>query len=105
MMATKIRKKKGGEKPMTFNSGWCFAIVNGKLAEIFFDKKFGIYGHCYVKLEEYNKREQRMIDADIKKYHFTYRNCYYYDQIRNIKQKKSAIEEVFPEIKKYRKKK
>ena len=40
-----------------FNDGWCFAIVNGRLAEIHFDKKYGIYGHCYVKREKYSKRE------------------------------------------------
>lgn len=55
-----------GKKDAKFNSGWCFAIVNGRLAEIHFHKKYGIYGHCYVKREEYNKREQKMIGADIK---------------------------------------
>ena len=51
-----------------FNSGWCFAVVNGRLAEIYFDKKYGIYGHCYVKRNEFNKKEQKIINLDIKKY-------------------------------------
>jgi len=58
---------------------WCFAIVNGRLAEIFFDKKKknGIWGHCYVKREKYSKAEQKMIDSDIKKCKFTYRKGNY----------------------------
>ena len=54
------------ENNITYGNGWCFALVNGRLAEIFFDRKFGIWGYCCVKRKEYNKREQRMIDADIK---------------------------------------
>lgn len=46
---------------------WCFAIVNGKLAEIYFDEtKKGPknIGHCYVKKEEYKiKREPKYINA------------------------------------------
>ena len=58
--------------------GWCFAILNGKLAEIHFDKKKNVWGHCFVKRSEYKtKREQKMIDADIKKARFTYKNKKY----------------------------
>lgn len=63
--------------------GWCFAIVNNKLAEIFFEnddkkKKSTVWGHCYVKRNEYTtKREQRRIDKDIKNAVFTYRNKKY----------------------------
>lgn len=62
--------------------GWAFAIINGRLAEFFFDIKKGklhiTYGHCYVKREEYKtKKEQRWIDKDIKHYHFTYRKGKY----------------------------
>lgn len=86
-------------RPKTkFNSGWCFAIVNGRLAEISFDSKYGIYAHCYVKREEYNKREQKMIDADIKKYLFIYRKGYYIDKLTGIKSRAPNPEEVFPEI-------
>ena len=82
-----------------FNDGWCFAIVNGRLAEIHFDKKYGIYGHCYVKREKYSKREQKMIDTDIKKCRFFYQKGYYIDKLTGVKSKIPKIEEVFPEIK------
>ena len=49
--------------------GWSFAIVNGKLAEIFFDKNkkgFKVRSHCYVERNEYKtKKEQNWIDEDI----------------------------------------
>ena len=83
-------------KSIEFNSGWCFVIVNGHLAEIFFGKQYGIYGHCYVKREEYSKGEQRMIDADIKKCQFTYQKGYYFDKIRKIKHKVPSRNKVFP---------
>lgn len=86
------------QKPK-FNDGWCFAIVNGKLAEIHFQKKYGIYGHCYVRREEYSKREQKMIGADIKECRFIYRKGYYIDTLTGVKSKAPKIEEVFPEIK------
>ena len=56
---------------------WQFALINGRLVELFFEKKKGkvrMLGHAYVKRSEYKtKREQRMIDADLKKMHFSYR--------------------------------
>lgn len=73
-------------------------IVNGRLAEIHFDKKYAI-AHCYVTREEYSKREQKMIDADIKKYRFIYRKGYYIDKLNGIKTRAPRPEEVFPEIK------
>lgn len=86
------------ERKLKFNDGWCFATVNGRLAEISFQKKYGIYGHCYVKREEYSKREQKMIDADIKKFRFIYRKGYYLDKLTGVKSKVPKIEEVFPKI-------
>jgi hypothetical protein len=60
---------------------WAFATINGRLAEFFWDtKKDGtnvINGHCYVERSEYNKREKKMIDTDIAKYRFSYRNKKY----------------------------
>ncbi len=61
---------------------WCFAIVNNKLAEIFFDKnkngRARIRGHCYVKKSEYKtKLEQNQIAKDIKKVKVAYRNKKY----------------------------
>ncbi|MBI4159710.1 hypothetical protein HY504_00930 [Candidatus Wolfebacteria bacterium] len=61
--------------------GWCLAIVNGRLAEIYFDeagKKMKLRGHCYVLRKEYTtNQEQRWIDRDTKRYTFTYRNKKY----------------------------
>jgi len=55
---------------------WCFAIINGKLGEIFFNKSTNgqpkIHSHCNIKREEYSKKAQKMIDTDIAKYRFTY---------------------------------
>lgn len=96
MSTTTIKKNKVDK------DGWCFAIVNGRLAEIYFCKKYGIHGHCYVKKEEFSKREQKMIEDDTKKCGFAYRDGFYIDKINGIKQKKPPIEKVFPEIRKYR---
>ena len=67
---------------------WCFAIVNNKLAEFFFDKKKNgqveIRGHCYVEREDYKtKTEQKWIEHDIGKGRIVYRNKKY----RTIKSK------------------
>lgn len=61
--------------------GWCFAIINNRLAEIFFEKnKSGIkfLGYCYVKENEYKlKKEKEWIKKDIVKHYFIYRNGIY----------------------------
>jgi len=42
-------------------------------------------GHAYVEREEYKtKREQKMIDMDIAKYRFSYRNKIYKDLNKGI---------------------
>ncbi|MBI2611828.1 hypothetical protein HYW54_03730 [Candidatus Gottesmanbacteria bacterium] len=55
---------------------WSFALVNGRLAEIYFDKirgKIKIRGHCYVKREEFTtKEEQKWIEHDTAKAKLTY---------------------------------
>lgn len=61
---------------------WCFAIVNNRLAEVYFDKtktgKSKIWGHCYVKKEEYKtQREQKWIEEDTKRVRVVYRNKKY----------------------------
>ena len=61
---------------------WCFAIVNSKLAEIFFEKdKEGtvkFLGHCYVKESEYKtEKEKRWIKQDIVKARFICKNGEY----------------------------
>ena len=64
---------------------WCFAIVNGKLAEIFFERKKGklkFLGHCYVKKSEHKTiQELKWIKKDSEKFNFNYRNGKYKDKI------------------------
>ena len=67
-----------------FNMNWCFAIINNRLAEIYFESKRKrnpkVIGHCYVKREEYRtKKEQKMIEEDIVRYKFSYRKKIYKD--------------------------
>ena len=61
---------------------WCFAIVNNRLAEIYFDEKkkgqIKISGHCYVKKEDFKtKREQKWITQDTGRIRVVYRNKKY----------------------------
>ena len=61
---------------------WSFAMVNNRLAEIFFDKdkngRVKIWGHCYVKNKEYKtKQEQRWIAEDTKNSKIMYRKKKY----------------------------
>ena len=62
---------------------WCFAIINGRLAEVYFEKSRGkvkFHSHCYVKRSEYKTRaELQAIDEDIKKVKLSYRNGVYRD--------------------------
>ncbi len=62
---------------------WCFAILNGRLAEIYFETRRGepkILGHCYVKKEEYKtKIEQKYIKEDTLKFKFSFKNGKYQD--------------------------
>lgn len=65
---------------------WCFAIINGKLAEVYFKKERGkikIIGHCYVQSREYTtKKEQRYITEDTAKFQFNYRSGVYKDLLK-----------------------
>lgn len=57
---------------------WCFAIVNGRLAEIFYDDRKRVCGHCYVNRKDYKtKQEQKWIEQDTKKLRFVWRNKQY----------------------------
>lgn len=79
-----------------FNDGWAFAIVNGRFAEIHFNKKYGPWGHCYVNKEEYKtKQEQKWIKEDTQKYQFSYRSGYYFDKIRKIRFKIPSRQKLF----------
>ena len=64
---------------------WCFAIINNKLAEIYFEKnKSGIkfLGHCYVKESEYTLNEEKeWIKKDITKVQLVYRNGKYRNKL------------------------
>jgi len=62
--------------------GWCFALLNSKLAEIYFDKRksgqIKIWGHCFVNKKEYKtKREQKWIQDDTKRVKVVYRKKRY----------------------------
>ena len=60
---------------------WCFAIVNNRLAEIYFRELKGrlvIFWHCYVERKEYRtKRELKWIREDTAKFRFIYRKGRY----------------------------
>ena len=68
---------------------WCFAIVNQRLAEIFFDRKKSksiISGHCYVKKNAYKSAiERKWIQAETNKYTFTWRKNKYKRILTDIK--------------------
>ena len=55
---------------------WRFAIINGELAEIYFEKRKKspkFLGHAIVKIEEFKtKKEQKMIREDMIKHQFIY---------------------------------
>lgn len=59
---------------------WCFATINGRLAEIYFEDKpkLKFLGHTYIKNEDYtSKKEKLLIEKDLTKYRFTYRKGVY----------------------------
>ena len=59
---------------------WSFAIVNNRLAEIFFQgkNKSKIFAHCYVKAEEYKtKLEKSWIAQDVKRFRFLFKRGKY----------------------------
>lgn len=63
---------------------WSFAIINNKLAEVFYEKKgktITFLNHCYVKVNEYKtKKEQNYIKQDTKELKLTFRNQKYSDK-------------------------
>lgn len=70
-------------------TGWCFAIINGRLGEIFFQAgkgACGIWAHSYIERKEFTKRAQKTMDKDIEKHRLTYRKGRYRRKItQNIK--------------------
>ena len=70
---------------MALNDGWAFAIINGRLGEIYFKKNYGIWAHCYINSKEFSKVEQHMINVDTKRNIFSYRDNIYFDKLTGIK--------------------
>ncbi len=68
---------------------WCFAIINNKLAEVYFEKKNGevkFLGHCYIKKSEYkSKKEKAWIEKDTTRVKLIYRNGVYKEKLINLK--------------------
>ncbi len=56
---------------------WSFAVVNHRLAEIFFERRKGVFvprGHCYVDKKDYTtQKEIRWIREDTARLQFSYR--------------------------------
>ncbi|MEK9159320.1 MAG: hypothetical protein AAB383_01180 [Patescibacteria group bacterium] len=77
--------------------GWCFALINGRLAEIFFDKKGKktlLEGHCFVEEEEYKtKQEKTWIKKDISSYQFKYKGGKYTEINPNPQQPPQELHE------------
>jgi len=63
---------------------WLFAIINNKLAEVYFEKNgktITFLNHCYVKVSEYKtQKEQDYIKHDTKQLKLTFRNQKYSDK-------------------------
>ena len=64
---------------------WCFALVNKRLAEIYFNTtrngKRKINGHCYIRKSEFKtKREQKWIRTDTERVRLVYRKGKYYNK-------------------------
>jgi len=67
---------------------WCFAVVNNRLAEIYFEKKKSksarIWGHCYVNKKEFStKQEKKWMAEDTKKCPFAYKNGKYREKLNS----------------------
>ena len=59
---------------------WSFAIINNRLAEIYFEKSKNskIFAHCYVKANEYKtKQEKKYIAEDTEHVRMSYRKGKY----------------------------
>lgn len=75
-------KKKVKREEGTF---WQFALVNGRLAEVFFHNG-KILGHCYVEAKEYKtQKEKRWIAEDTERLQLHYRTGEYHDKLTGKK--------------------
>jgi len=67
------------------DTGWCFAKINGRLAEIYFEegKKLPLVfnAHCYIEKSEFKtKRELQQIERDIARNDLIFRKNEYKDR-------------------------
>ncbi len=64
---------------------WAFALVNNKLAELYFERRgktIRMGGYCHVERSEFiTRKELGEIDFDTKKYQLSYRNGRYRDNL------------------------
>lgn len=70
-------------KITTGDTGWCFALINNRLAEIYFYRtktgKSKIWAHAYIRRDKLKtKHEQHLIDVDTKRVKLVYRNKKYH---------------------------
>ena len=61
---------------------WCFAKINNRMGEIYFDKdkngQIKFSGHCYVKKGDFKiKAELNALEKETEKFKITYRNKKY----------------------------
>ena len=71
---------------------WCFAFINNRLAELYFDRdkkgRLLLEGHGYIDdTKGWTREEKKWIPIDTKKYQFSYRKGYYRDKINGIRYK------------------
>lgn len=68
-------------KPKNSGTAWQFALINNKLAEVFFSNG-KVLGHCYIQDKDYKtKEEKKWIANDTKRAIFSYRNRRYKDKL------------------------
>lgn len=98
---TKKKRHKGTSKavekfsPFLSATGWCFGLINNRLAEIFYEQG-KIQGYCYVHEREYKtKQEHRWIREDTERVQLTLRKGVYRDKLTGNIIPKGA----FPDIK------
>ena len=68
---------------------WAYAIVNGRLGEVYFEKSEGakgIFAHAYLDKTciSWNKKDKQLMRKDVKHHRFTYRKRKYYPTKSNI---------------------
>jgi hypothetical protein len=61
---------------------WSFAMVNNRLAEVYFDRKgrgVHFWGHCFVDRDDFKtKKEQKEIEMDTRRVILSYKGGKYF---------------------------